>query len=161
MIGKYDPTTGQIVTLAGGTRLWIGTQSAHDTAVANGTMPNNVMVCITDDYVDEKITDITENITLRDANISGGSIKVFRKGSLVIVIIYNLLITSSATSINSVLATGLPLPFANQDVYNTVSGNTSLNVGQVCVTKVGVLNTGWGMVENCQYTGELVYFTED
>lgn len=43
--------TGELVTLANGTRMWIGTQSAHDLAVQQGTMPNNCMVCITDDYV--------------------------------------------------------------------------------------------------------------
>lgn len=49
-VNKYDSTTGKLITLAGGTRMWIGTQSAHDLAVQNGTMPNNCMVCITDDY---------------------------------------------------------------------------------------------------------------
>lgn len=41
--------TGELVTLANGTRMWIGTKSAHDNAVQQGTMPNNCMVCITDD----------------------------------------------------------------------------------------------------------------
>lgn len=48
-VNKRDSTTGELVTLASGTRMWVGTKSAHDIAVANGTMPNNVMVCITDD----------------------------------------------------------------------------------------------------------------
>lgn len=42
--------TGELVTLANGTRMWIGTKTAHDLAVQQGTMPNNCMVCITDDY---------------------------------------------------------------------------------------------------------------
>lgn len=41
--------TGELVALANGTRMWIGTQSAHDLAVQLHTMPNNCMVCITDD----------------------------------------------------------------------------------------------------------------
>ena len=48
-VNKVDKTTGELVTLANGTRMWIGTQAAHDAAVAAGTMPNNCMVCITDD----------------------------------------------------------------------------------------------------------------
>ena len=49
-INKVDKTTGELVTLASGQRMWVGTQSAHDSAVSAGTMPNNCMVCITDDY---------------------------------------------------------------------------------------------------------------
>ena len=49
-VNYVDKTTGELVTLANGTRMWIGTQSAHDLAVQQGTMPNNCMVCITDDY---------------------------------------------------------------------------------------------------------------
>lgn len=45
-----NKTTGELVTLANGTRMWIGTKTAHDLAVQQGTMPNNCMVCITDDY---------------------------------------------------------------------------------------------------------------
>lgn len=49
-----NKTTGELVTLANGTRMWIGTQSAHDLAVQQGTMPNNCMVCITDDAAGEE-----------------------------------------------------------------------------------------------------------
>jgi hypothetical protein len=48
-----NKSTGELVTLANGTRMWIGTKSAHDLAVQQGTMPNNCMVCITDDYYDD------------------------------------------------------------------------------------------------------------
>lgn len=48
-VNKVNKTTGELVALANGTRMWIGTQSAHDAAVQAGTMPNNCMVCITDD----------------------------------------------------------------------------------------------------------------
>lgn len=46
--------TGELVTLANGTRMWVGTKSAHDLAVQQGTMPNNCMVCITDDAAGEE-----------------------------------------------------------------------------------------------------------
>lgn len=49
-----NKTTGELVTLANGTRMWIGTQSVHDLAVQQGTMPNNCMVCITDDAAGEE-----------------------------------------------------------------------------------------------------------
>ncbi len=49
-----NKTTGELVTLANGTRMWIGTKSAHDLAVQQDTMPNNCMVCITDDAAGEE-----------------------------------------------------------------------------------------------------------
>ena len=51
-VNKYNKDTGTIQTLASGTRMWVGTKTAHDLAVQQGTMPNNCMVCITDDYQD-------------------------------------------------------------------------------------------------------------
>lgn len=53
-VNKVDKTTGELVTLASGTRIWIGTEAAHDLAVQRGTMPNNCMVCITDDAAGEE-----------------------------------------------------------------------------------------------------------
>lgn len=45
-----DKDTGELITLANGTRMWIGTRTAHDLAVQQGTIGNNILVCITDDY---------------------------------------------------------------------------------------------------------------
>lgn len=53
-VNKVNKTTGELVTLANGTRMWIGTKTAHDLAVQQGTMPNNCMVCITDDAAGEE-----------------------------------------------------------------------------------------------------------
>lgn len=39
----------QLVTLASGQRMWIGTSAAHDAAVLAGTMPNNCTVAIIDE----------------------------------------------------------------------------------------------------------------
>lgn len=66
-VNKVDKTTGELVTLANGTRMWIGTQSAHDAAVAAGTMPNNCMVCITDDYYDD-----SDNIYMKSSMGASG-----------------------------------------------------------------------------------------
>lgn len=46
--------TGELVTTASGSRIWIGTKAGHDAAVASGDMPNNCIVCITDDYDEEE-----------------------------------------------------------------------------------------------------------
>ena len=40
---------GELINIAAGSRVWIGTKEAHAQAVAAGTMPNNCIVCITDD----------------------------------------------------------------------------------------------------------------
>lgn len=62
-----DKDTGELVTLANGTRVWIGTKTAHDLAVQQGTMPNNCMVCITDDYYDD-----SDNIYMKSSMGSSG-----------------------------------------------------------------------------------------
>lgn len=69
-VNKVDKTTGELVTLANGTRMWIGTQSAHDAAVQAGTMPNNCMVCITDDYPQDD-TDWIEGINCKAKRVNG------------------------------------------------------------------------------------------
>ena len=45
-----DKDTGELITLSSGVRMWIGTRTAHDLAVQQGTIGNNILVCITDDY---------------------------------------------------------------------------------------------------------------
>lgn len=55
-ISKYDKETGTLTTLANGTRLWIGTKKAHDSAVEKGTMPNNCLVVVTDDHAGNDLT---------------------------------------------------------------------------------------------------------
>ena len=57
---KVNKTTGELVTLANGMRCWIGTKAAHDAAVQAGTMPNNCMVALTDDYEDATV-DVVED----------------------------------------------------------------------------------------------------
>lgn len=54
-VNKYDPTTNQLITIANNSRVWIGSQDAHQAAIENGTMPNNCMVHITDEYTDSII----------------------------------------------------------------------------------------------------------
>ena len=44
---------GNLILTAGGTRIWVVTQAAHDRAVSAGTAPNNCVLAITDDYVNK------------------------------------------------------------------------------------------------------------
>lgn len=49
-----DKDTGELITLSSGVRMWIGTRTAHDLAVQQGTIGNNILVCITDDAPGEE-----------------------------------------------------------------------------------------------------------
>lgn len=49
-----DKNTGELITLSSGVRMWIGTRTAHDLAVQQGTIGNNILVCITDDAPGEE-----------------------------------------------------------------------------------------------------------
>lgn len=48
-VNKYDSSTGTLTTVANGQRMWIGTQTAYDSAEAAGTLPSNCLIAITDD----------------------------------------------------------------------------------------------------------------
>lgn len=47
-VNKYTTAQG-LVTLANGSRIWVGTKAAYEAAKQAGTMPNDVLVAITDD----------------------------------------------------------------------------------------------------------------
>ena len=50
---SYDKNTGTLTTLAtSGQRVWVGTEAQHKAAKQAGTLPNNTIICITDDEVD-------------------------------------------------------------------------------------------------------------
>lgn len=57
-INKYNSETGELVALAGGQQIWIGTQAAHDQAIAAGTMPNNCLVSILDNAEDAQASQV-------------------------------------------------------------------------------------------------------
>lgn len=60
-LNAYDKISGELVTLANGQRIWVGTTAAHEAAVAAGTMPNNCLVAITDDGDVSGVVDAVEN----------------------------------------------------------------------------------------------------
>lgn len=47
-VNKYTTAEG-LVTLANGSRMWVGTKAAYDSAKQAGTLPTNVLIAITDD----------------------------------------------------------------------------------------------------------------
>ena len=61
-VNKYDDGTGELIPLASGGRMWIGTKAAYDAATQAGTLPSNCLIAITDDSednnysTDEKLT---------------------------------------------------------------------------------------------------------
>ena len=57
-VNRYDPNTGTLTTLAGGSRIWVGTKAQHDAAVQAGTLPNNCLISITDDDEDSLAKDV-------------------------------------------------------------------------------------------------------
>lgn len=48
-VNKYNATTGELISLAGGTRTWIGTKAAYEAQKTAGTLPTDVLIIITDD----------------------------------------------------------------------------------------------------------------
>lgn len=48
-MNKYNPQTGELITLASGTRTWIGTKAQYDAQKTAGTLPRNCIIIITDD----------------------------------------------------------------------------------------------------------------
>lgn len=76
-LNTVNKETGELITTANGTRIWCGTKTAHDLAVQQGTMPNNCMVCITDDYYTGR-----EQFSGSIGSISGTSITTLKSITL-------------------------------------------------------------------------------
>lgn len=109
-VNKVDKTTGELVTLANGTRMWIGTKSAHDAAVAAGTMPNNCMVCITDDA-----NDFTSGQGTATSYITSGNLFYIVKAGWCK--LYGNLRIGSAVDSDAIMYTGLPKPLIDTNLF--------------------------------------------
>lgn len=145
-VNKRDSTTGELVTLASGTRMWIGTKTVHDLAVQQGTMPNNCMVCITDDANDftsgtATNTDVSPNSTLYYL-VKAGWCKVY--GNMRI---------ATAVDSDAAVYTGLPTPLQDTSVFSQAprglawKANGASNLGScraVSVLSDGSLFLMWG-----------------
>jgi len=61
---NYDSNTGNLTTLAtSGQRIWVGSEAQCKAAQQAGTLPNNAIICITDDEVDTSHYSTDETFT--------------------------------------------------------------------------------------------------
>lgn len=162
-VNKVNKTTGELVTLANGTRMWIGTQSAHDAAVQAGTMPNNCMVCITDDAI-EGIQDITNKVTSVNP-IGVDYVKYSRSNSAILLefaLSSQIEITTSQTALFT-LPTNVPKPTYN--AYIPILATAGSDYCVMCridkdsgVVSVSCLN---GTPVTARPRGQIMYMIED
>jgi len=145
-VNKVNKDTGELVTLANGTRMWIGTQSAHDAAVSAGTMPNNCMVCITDDYpASGPINPTPSRDTVITQNCS------YRVGNIVMV---SCVVSSSVDRVSGyTLATGLPAP--KEQIQCSCSGE-----GRAAITIDGELRLDSELIANAAMRCTATYIVE-
>lgn len=86
-VNKYDHASGNLTTLANGSRTWIGTKEVYESAKQAGTLPNDCLIAITNDEASPFDFDdkefVTTGLTYANAEyFRGGYMKV---GSLVFV----------------------------------------------------------------------------
>lgn len=62
-VNNYNASTGVLTTLASGSRIWIGTEAAYNAEKSAGTLPNNTIICVTDDEVDTSHYSTEETFT--------------------------------------------------------------------------------------------------
>lgn len=70
-VNKYDHNSGQLTTLASGSRTWIGTKEAYESAKQAGTLPLNAIIMITNDEDDTIATEVIEDDSRA---VSGGAV---------------------------------------------------------------------------------------
>lgn len=132
-VNYVDKTTGELVTLASGTRMWVGTQSAHDLAVQQGTMPNNCMVCITNDYYTGR-----EQFSGNIGSISGTSIHTLKsvtlaKGKTICgTMTCNLGATTSSGVLNLWARTTEPVTVDSSEVVVSASNSSTVYTQLTC-----------------------------
>lgn len=78
---KVDKTTGELHVLANGARIWLGTKAAHDAAVQAGTLPNNCILGILDDWEDSTV-DVVEDGNMHPVTSNAVADAVGEIGSL-------------------------------------------------------------------------------
>lgn len=67
-VNRYNASTGELTSLATGSRTWIGTREAYDQAKQAGTLPNNCLIAITDDEHSRNSEKISIDNTTVSAN---------------------------------------------------------------------------------------------
>jgi hypothetical protein len=137
---------GNWVTVAGGTRMWVGTKAALQAALDAGELVDGTAVMVTDDYEENNaIVDVTGYSTPGKAS---GQETIKRTGNIV-------LIDFTAVKANNVkVFTGLPKPV-----------NMTQNVlfdGAICTTAyITVDGEVFVDAPGAELYGQLVYFTND
>lgn len=121
-VNSYDNQTKTLTSVAGGTRVWIGTDSAHTSAVSGGTMPNNCMVYITDDTSDQISNTPTAGSNLP---ISSDGVYQYCKKS-----------TSGTISISSTYGTGTNTYFRVGRLVNLYINSCNLNASIPVLTRI-------------------------
>ena len=123
-VNKYDPNSKTLTALSG-QRVWVGTKADRAAAIANHTMPNNVLVCITDDE-DDTIADEV----LRDdpRAVTGGAV-------------YDELYTS--TTLSSVKGDGVKTrAFALSTLYAKLYEYAGTDIAKFLKTRVLIEDSG-------------------
>ena len=146
-VNKRDSTTGELVTLASGTRMWVGTKTAHDLAVQQGTMPNNCMVCITDDA-----NDFTSGKAVNTSYVTASSNLFYLVKAGWCKVYGNMRIAAAADS-DAVVYTGLPTPLSDTSLFSQgprglawkAQGTSNLHACRaVNINSDGSLGLMWG-----------------
>ena len=119
-----NKTTGELITLANGTRIWIGTKTAHDLAVQQGKMPNNCMVCITDDGASSigRLTPIKGQRNIQGATGWAEVATITQPAKSVMHLAFGTWNTGYQTASLSIAQKGATEPYPVFKVLNNISG---------------------------------------
>ena len=141
---------GNWVTVAGGTRMWVGTKAALQAALDAGELVDGTAVMVTDDYEETPETGIA---TL--ATNWAGNIRYAKAGHVVQVSVRNLQYTPGGTpATDTVIATGLPKPVIANPTEIFIAGNN----GDIGGNYVGILDNGSLVVKNFNNTTIISHF---
>ena len=125
-INKYTTAEG-LVTLANGSRMWVGTKAAYEAAKQAGTMPNDVLIAITDDSQDNNYS--TEEVLTGKFWIDGKPIyrKVIDIGAFpnagtktisTQISDVDIFTKIDGTAYNSIMNRSIPIPYSNEQNVN-------------------------------------------
>lgn len=147
-VNKYDHNSGQLTTLASGSRTWIGTKEAYEQAKQAGTLPTDVLAMIVDDVNENTYS--TEELDTGRKWIDGKPI--YRKSGYI----------TSGTMLDSTLTSSyidVPINFygsrLKQTNWNFISGYSGYTSDR---NYAYVGNTGL-VLTNANNSFEILYWT--
>ena len=152
-----------LTTIANGSRIWVGTKAVHDLNTTNGTMPNNCLVSIIDDYK-------ANEITLTDVDATKATVIEYRakiQGDIIICNIrFNIVQTIAATSqfIQLIVCSGFPVAtsslvntYSHGLVFNDPYGNIISGFIDINNNLIVTIPQGMTIPANTPYKGTIVY----